>query len=46
MTRLLTGRTIAGYEVRSLIGRGGMSEVYEAFDPRLDRTVAFKVLTP
>ena len=40
----LSGTTISGYQLGSLIGRGGMSEVYEAFDPRLGRHVALKVL--
>ena len=34
------------YEVRSLIGRGGMAEVWEAWDRRLERTVALKILHP
>ncbi len=32
------------YEVRSPIGKGGMGEVYQAFDTELDRTVAIKIL--
>lgn len=40
----LSGRRFGPYEVRRTIGSGGMGAVYEAFDPRLDRSVALKLL--
>ena len=32
------------YQIRRLLGRGGMGTVYEGFDTRLDRRVAIKIL--
>ena len=41
---LAAGTRLGPYEVLGLIGAGGMGEVYQARDTRLDRTVALKVL--
>jgi hypothetical protein len=38
------GMDFAGYQVQGIIGRGGMSVVYQAEHPRLARVVALKVL--
>ena len=40
------GSQIAGYRLEEQIGRGGMAVVYRAYDPRLDRHVALKILAP
>lgn len=37
---------IGKYEVRGMLGRGGMGVVFQAFDDSLNRTVAIKVLAP
>ena len=38
------GAIIGRYVVLGLVGRGGMGEVYAAYDPELDRKVAVKLL--
>lgn len=37
---------IGRFKVEALLGRGGMGEVYQAFDPTLQRTVAVKTVRP
>jgi serine/threonine-protein kinase len=41
---LAVGTRLGAYEIRSVLGAGGMGEVYRAHDPKLNRDIALKVL--
>lgn len=46
MAASLIGRKLGKYEIRELIGQGGMATVYKGYQPDVDRYVAIKVLPP
>ena len=41
---LTSGSRLGPYEILTLLGRGGMGEVYRARDTKLNRDVAIKIL--
>ena len=42
----MIGRKFGQYEIRSIVGSGGMANVYLAYQTNIDRLVAVKILPP
>ena len=40
----LTGQVFGGYELKELVGTGGMASIYKGYDSSLSRWVAIKVI--
>lgn len=43
---LVAGQQFGDYVIESLLGQGGMAQVYQAVDPNLERRVAIKIINP
>ncbi|MEM9463678.1 MAG: tetratricopeptide repeat protein [Myxococcota bacterium] len=41
---LASGSTLERFEIRAMLGEGGMGRVYRAHDPELDREIALKLM--
>ena len=42
----MVGSSLGRYRIQSVLGHGGMGEVYQAIDPQLERKVAIKIMAP
>jgi serine/threonine protein kinase len=46
MTDDFVGRTLGGYKLEAMLGKGGMATVYRAYQTSVKRYVAIKVMSP